>query len=81
MSITKQDCVGCDNDFYNGKNPHGVSECWSFKDAVMVPRIRVGVWQNPPYQLKTVKVPQCRHEKGNCLIKREALTDAGVWKS
>lgn len=79
-TVTKRDCVGCENDFYNGKNPLGVNECWSFKDATLVKRIRIGVWQPPPYKGKPISVPSCRHERGNCLIKPEALRADGFWK-
>lgn len=81
MAITKADCSGCRDDFYNHGNHSTTSECWMFKDAQMVDRIRIGIWQNPPYPLGTVRVPSCKHEQGNCLIKREALTDEGIWRS
>ena len=47
MSITKQDCVGCDNDFYNGKNPLGVKRCWMLENAKPVTRYRIGWWTPP----------------------------------
>lgn len=84
--MTKRDklkhCVGCTNNFYNGNNSIGVQECWSLPDAKLVKRIRVGVWQNPPYDRKdTVKVFQCRHENGSVLVNPESLTEQGYWRS
>lgn len=32
-------CGGCRDDFYNGHNQLGVSECWSFKSAKVVDKI------------------------------------------
>lgn len=76
-----QHCTGCRNNFYNGHNPMGVSECWHLKDAKMVKRIRIGVWQNPPYNTKRkVKVFNCRTEDGNVLVKPEALASNGYWR-
>lgn len=78
--MTKAHCEGCENNFYNGNNPYGVKECWSFKSAKLVERIRIGVWQNPPYSKNTVLVPACKHEKGKCLVKPDALDTEGFWK-
>ena len=32
----KSMCSGCRNEFYNGQNPYGIPQCWSFKDAKVV---------------------------------------------
>ena len=40
-------CAGCRNDFYNDKNPLGVKKCWSFDDAKVVTRFRIGWWTQP----------------------------------
>lgn len=40
----KKYCVGCDSDFYNGNNPMGIKECWSFKTAKVVKRLAIGWW-------------------------------------
>jgi hypothetical protein len=37
-------CQGCRDNFYNGNNPLGVKECWSFKSAKVVKRWRIGWW-------------------------------------
>lgn len=42
-----QYCNGCHNDFYNGKNPMGIKECWSLKTAKVVTRYRIGWWTPP----------------------------------
>jgi hypothetical protein len=36
---SKQMCLGCYDDFYNGKNPMGVQECWGFKTARVVDKV------------------------------------------
>jgi len=43
---TKVMCRGCHDDFYNHLEPNG---CWSFSDATIVTRVRVAVWEPPPY--------------------------------
>lgn len=77
----KSKCLGCENNFYNGHNPYGIDTCWSLKSAKTVKRIRVGVWQPPPYdKTATVDVYHCRKEKGNVLVEPEALTKDGFWR-
>lgn len=79
--LDKTKCVGCTDNFYNGNNPFNIQECWSLKSAQLVQRIRIGVWQSPPYDpTSTIEVYHCRKEKGNCLIKPEALTKDGYWR-
>ena len=40
-------CAGCRDNYYNGNNPHGVSECWRLKSARKVTRYRIGWWTQP----------------------------------
>jgi len=75
MKITKEMCSGCEQDFYNDKNPLGVKECWSFKDAKLVKVKAIGIWQSPPYdKVKPIKKLNCYQRKGMCYMKvKEAL--------
>jgi hypothetical protein len=79
---TRSLCSGCRNDFYNGKNPLGVKECWSFTDAKVVKRLGVGVWENPPYRTKNDQwVMSCFSQKGTVFIDApKVLTSEGFWK-
>lgn len=79
MKMTKQHCIGCEQDFYNDKNPMGVKECWSFKTATLVPRIRISIHERPPYTQKPKMLPACRQEKGYVLVKPEAIKPDGYW--
>jgi hypothetical protein len=45
----KSDCEGCEDNFYNGNNPHGTKECWKFNDAKIIMRKRVHINQVPPW--------------------------------
>lgn len=67
MSLSKAEklkmCVGCEDDFYNGKNPLGVKECWMLKSAEVVRKKMVHINQRPPWKQKAIKVLSCRHEK------------------
>lgn len=41
--VTKRDCAGCEQNFYNGNNPMGITECWSLKSAEFKTRFRLSV--------------------------------------
>lgn len=72
MSKSKQLCVGCKDDFYNGKNPWGVKECWSYRSAKVVTRTQVGIWQNPPYEWRPQQTFDCHcPEHSTTWIKRD----------
>ena len=81
--MKKSDCIGCGNDFYNGKNDLGVDECWSFKDAKIVSRITIGHWENPPYKnKKKIKVPNCYHQRGSSrthYVDPKQINSQGYW--
>lgn len=56
MKSTKR-CSGCRNDFYNGNNQYGISECWSVKDAKVV-------WGTKEYKwsvgnISKARLPNC----------------------
>ena len=82
--MDKKHCIGCRNDFYNGKNPHGVEECWHLKDAKLVWRIPIGNYEPPPYRnKKKVRKPHCFHESGpnrTHYVDPDDITDRGYWK-
>ena len=63
---TSQHCTGCRNNFYNGNNPYGISQCWSLAKAKLVTRWKLGM--NVPMNIKEayykVRVPDCYHETG-----------------
>lgn len=58
----KKMCSGCTDDFYNGRNPYGVKECWMFKDAQVVDKIghsSIHVCGGP--DTKKIKTLNCWH--------------------
>jgi|SRR6185295_3929267 len=63
---TKSLCSGCRDNFYNGNNPLGVSECWSFKNAKVVKRWRIGWWtpQDKKENFDRVSTFSCYHAPG-----------------
>lgn len=62
--MTKKDCVGCENNFYNGNNDLGVSECWSFdKKKKLISRKPVHIDDKPPWLNKPEKHPDCYHKR------------------
>lgn len=80
MKMTKDNCAGCRNNFYNGNNPLNVRECWSFKDAKLEKRIVVHRDQPPPYKQRAVMKPNCWHGNGLIAVRPEALTKEGYWR-
>ena len=69
--ITKKNCLGCRNDFYNGKNDLGVGECWSFKNAELISRKKVSIHQFPPWNQKPILALNCYHATGFVFIPPE----------
>lgn len=71
MKATKQDCVGCRDDFYNGKNEYGVQECWNFKTAEIVTLYQIGYWTPMDRAENFIKVkrPRCYHAEGFAYLK------------
>ena len=71
MSLTKQQklgfCAGCSDDFYNGKNSLGVSECWALESAKVCTRYRLGWWIEPtvPGAFQKVRTLECHHAPGH----------------
>lgn len=64
--MTKAACSGCEDNFYNGRNPYGVTECWNFKSAKLKRRYRTDTWTLPttPGAFTEVLVPNCYRQKG-----------------
>lgn len=74
-------CSGCRDDFYNGHNDLGCQQCWSFPSAVVEKRIKVGVWERPPYNAKRAAwTLSCHKPQGYVQVKPDALTKEGFWK-
>lgn len=72
---TKQMCQGCRDDFYNHNREGG---CWSFKTAKIVKRVRVGIWEQPPYSKdRAEKCLSCYRPDGYAMLK---LDDCRVQK-
>lgn len=65
MSKSRDMCQGCYDDFYNRNRTEG---CWSFASAVVVKRVRVGTWQNPPYLWQPVTCLSCYHPEGSVML-------------
>ena len=66
--MDKQQCGGCEDNFYNGNNPHNVKECWCFKNAKLVMRKQVSIHQRPPWRQKAHPVPSCYKQKGYVFV-------------
>ena len=47
--IDKKHCEGYRDDFYNGNNDLGVTDCWGLRDAKLIMRKEVHISQCPPW--------------------------------
>ena len=65
---SKSMCFGCGDDFYNRNTEKG---CWCFEDAKVVIRMRIGVWQNPPYLWDPQECLSCFNPDGSRMIGRD----------
>lgn len=80
--ITLDQCHGCENDFYNGKNPMGIKRCWSFESAEPIKVRMIHVDLRPPYKHIPLETkPSCYQQRRYVKVKPEALTSDGYWKS
>ena len=52
-------CLGCSEDFYNGKNPLGVEKCWMLRTAKLIRRVRVHINEWPPWRHEAQWLPTC----------------------
>lgn len=70
MTMDPKHCRGCEDDFYNGHNPYGVTACWHLGDATIVTRYRTGTWTQPtqPGAFTEVQVPNCYRQKGEHFV-------------
>jgi len=73
MALSKKDklryCLGCEDDFYNGKNPYGVKECWNLEDAKVEWKKEVHVDERPPWEQKARRFLNCYRKKRFAYVK------------
>jgi hypothetical protein len=73
--MTKQEklkhCIGCEDNFYNGNNSLGVSECWMLDQMKLIKRKKVGMNDVPPWIWKPQKFANCYKRKGYVFINCE----------
>ena len=63
--ITREQCNGCEDDFYNVEGHSMSGRCWSAKTGKMKVRYRTGTWTMPasPGAFTKVRVPTCYRQK------------------
>lgn len=69
--MDKKHCVGCRDNFYNGNNNLGISECWLLKTAKLIKRKRVHMDEVPPWKAKPETLPNCYNESGYIFVAPE----------
>lgn len=65
QKITKEDCAGCENDFYNCGGVNGnTKNCWSFERAEMTLGRVLSIHTLPKhYSGKFKPIPSCYNQK------------------
>ena len=63
--MTKQDCIGCEDDFYNDSI---TKECWSFSTGKLIFRKKVAIHQRPPWKQTAHLFPNCYRQKGYIFV-------------
>ena len=62
---TKTLCIGCTENFYNGNNDLGVTECWNYKSGTIRRKKFVPVWMRPPWtDVPVITTLSCHRKKG-----------------
>jgi len=84
--VTKKDCVGCRDDFYNqndmGLNMRtGKPQCWSLVGASLRKAMDVPWDLRPPYKMALTERPNCYRAAGHTRVLPEELTPEGFWKT
>ena len=58
-------CSGCEDNFYNGNNTVGVTECWNLDTAKVIKKKKVGIEDVPPWNHQPIVTTlSCFHQKG-----------------
>jgi len=66
--MTKGNCVGCEDDFYNNYDISGVKECRSFISAKLILRKKIANHQRPPWKQSAHLFPSCYRQRGYVLV-------------
>lgn len=69
----RKHCIGCDQDFYNGRENFTGRDCWSRKDAKVVTRFKLEWWTQPdaPGAFQKVQTHDCHTERGKYAFYKE----------
>lgn len=78
--MNKENCKGC---YYNHYNA-GKKECMHLKDAKIVKRIKIGIFEKPPFINKNlISIPECYRTEAKVsfmYVDIDLITKAGYWK-
>jgi len=71
--VSKLDCAGCVNDFYNYPNTVSSNgECWSLKSAELWKCKAVGIHDRPPWKVTDGKLmPKCYQHQDYVFVSPE----------
>ncbi len=64
-------CSGCTENFYNGNNSLGVTQCWNFKSARVILRKQVHINYVPPWNQDADYFLSCRRVRGYVFVGKD----------
>ena len=78
--MTKNNCKGCRDDFYNSSNST-TGECWMFTNAKLEPRVLIHINDAPPYLNQRVQMlPNCYKKAQYVSVTPDRIGEDGYWK-
>lgn len=73
-------CIGCRKNKYNG-HYYGVKQCFSYKKAIVVKALAVGLDDIPPYNKNNITdCLNCYEKRGMCFLKKFEVIKKGKYK-
>lgn len=67
----KSMCLDCTDNFYNGLNPQGIKECWNYKDAKIIKRKQIHIYDSPPWNHEAQYHMSCKRVKDHVFIDKD----------
>lgn len=66
-------CSGCHNNFYNGNNEMGITECWFLEKSEVVRKKFVHIDQRPPWNQKAEWTLNCHRRDRYISVRPEVV--------
>jgi hypothetical protein len=70
--MDKKHCIGCRDNYYNQEGNSTTGECWSLKNARIIRRKKVPIYQAPPWNQPSGEYPSCMRCTGYIFVEPNA---------